>query len=170
LGPDGRDIGYWMAHRTTVGTQIAVLAAAGWLGGNDHLRDTGLLLGQSQALSAGLTQLLKLSIGRDRPDGSNDRSFPSGHATAAWTTAVVLQDRYGAWLGFPAHLAALYVGLSRMQDTKHHPSDVIAGFAVAQWTSRAVLRSADPRRSGSVTWLRPAWRRGPAFDLVALRF
>jgi undecaprenyl-diphosphatase len=55
-------------------------------------------------------------------------SFPSGHATAAFTAATLLADgtRFGvAYFGLAALVAAsrVYVGL-------HHPSDVVVGAAL----------------------------------------
>src|SRR4051794_23100669 len=67
-----------------------------------------------------------LPFGMRRPITS---SFPSGHATAAFTAAVLLADRHpGPWYALAAVVAGsrVYVGM-------HHASDVVvgAGFGLA---------------------------------------
>jgi undecaprenyl-diphosphatase len=63
-----------------------------------------------------------LPYGMRRPITS---SFPSGHATAAFTAAVLLADRHpGPWYA----LAALVAG-SRVYVSMHHASDVVVGAA-----------------------------------------
>lgn len=55
-------------------------------------------------------------------------SFPSGHATAAFTAAMVLTRRpREAWFWFPI---ATLVASSRIYVKMHHASDVIAGAAL----------------------------------------
>ena len=55
-------------------------------------------------------------------------SFPSGHATSAFTAATLLSDRDPAW---PLYYgAAAIVALSRVYVRIHHASDVVAGIAV----------------------------------------
>jgi undecaprenyl-diphosphatase len=63
-----------------------------------------------------------LPFGMRRPITS---SFPSGHATAAFTAAVLLADRHpGPWYALAAVVAGsrVYVGM-------HHASDVVVGGA-----------------------------------------
>jgi undecaprenyl-diphosphatase len=84
-----------------------------------------------------VVQLLKLCVGRTRPylviPGARlsahplrDRSFPSGHTTAAFTLATSLSLAYPplAYICFPL---ALLVGLSRIYLGLHYPSDVLIG-------------------------------------------
>jgi undecaprenyl-diphosphatase len=79
-----------------------------------------------------------LPFGMRRPITS---SFPSGHATAAFTAAVLLADRHpGPWYA----LATVVAG-SRVYVSMHHASDVVvgAGFglvfghALARWVGTA---------------------------------
>lgn len=67
----------------------------------------------------------------------SDRSFPSGHTTAAMTamTAIFwLGDRRRSWTAF---LFALAMGLSRMYLMVHYPTDVLAGLLVGFVTGTA---------------------------------
>jgi membrane-associated phospholipid phosphatase len=75
------------------------------------------------------TWLLKHTVHKERPDGSNDESFPSGHAAAAFEAASFIPRRYGvpAW---PGYLFATYCGWTRVEAKKHFTSDVLAGAAL----------------------------------------
>jgi undecaprenyl-diphosphatase len=56
-----------------------------------------------------------------------DFSFPSGHTTAAFLVAVQLGQAYPVLL-FPCLFVAMIIGLSRIYNGVHYPSDVIAGM------------------------------------------
>lgn len=77
-----------------------------------------------------ITYSLKFAIGRDRPDKSNRRSFPSGHTSNSFLTATIAQEVYGSKAGIPAYVLACVTGLSRIHDDKHYLSDVIFGAAL----------------------------------------
>ena len=78
----------------------------------------------------GTTYALKYTVNRERPDGG-DHSFPSGHASAAFSGASFLQRRYGWEYGIPAYAAASFVGWSRYDAHKHYTSDILASAAIA---------------------------------------
>jgi membrane-associated phospholipid phosphatase len=54
------------------------------------------------ALDFALTGVIKLAVGRDRPDYSNRLSFPSGHTSFAFAGSTVLARRCGWPVGLPA--------------------------------------------------------------------
>jgi membrane-associated phospholipid phosphatase len=145
LGGAAYDVGYHIGHRSTQAALTLAITAGGLIARDQRLRDTGLLLVEAHLLSAGLSQVMKGVTDRRRPDGGDLNSLPSGHAVAAWTMAEVLQRRLGWWVGAPAFAAALYTGESRVQGNRHHPSDVIASFALAHWIAGAVCRAAQPQ-------------------------
>lgn len=102
-----------------------------------RLSTVGADLVRAQIVGTVLTQGIKLSTGRQRPDGSRF-SFPSGHTASSFATAAVLQRHFGWKAGIPAYgLAALVAG-SRLQENKHYMSDVIFGAAVGIVSGRAV--------------------------------
>ncbi len=84
---------------------------------------------EAQLLSVTLTQGLKFATSRRRPDGEA-RSFPSGHASAAFATASVLHRHFGRKAAIPAYAAAVYTSISRLQANSHYASDVIVGAAL----------------------------------------
>ena len=73
------------------------------------------------------TGLLKVAVGRERPNQASRTSFPSGHTSAAFSVAEVIRTLYGHRAGEPFYLAAVITAISRIHDNKHYPSDVIAG-------------------------------------------
>lgn len=105
---------------------------------NGEVRALGYHLIRAQIVSGVLTQGLKLAAGRTRPDGSNRLSFPSGHSSASFATATVLQRFYGWKVGLPAYVFAVYVAGSRLQENKHFPSDVLFGAALGIVGGRSV--------------------------------
>lgn len=97
---------------------------------NDKLAAVGRDLVRAQMFNALLTQSIKVAVGRERPDASDHYSFPSGHASTAFTTATVLQRYYGYKVGLPAYALATYVATSRLTENKHYLSDVAFGAAI----------------------------------------
>lgn len=77
-----------------------------------------------------LTSGLKLIIDKERPNGENNNSFPSGHTSVAFASAAFVQKRYGWQFGIPAYLLAGYVGYTRIEANKHDAVDVLAGAAI----------------------------------------
>ena len=84
---------------------------------------------EAQIVSLAVTQGMKFVVSRTRPDGEA-RSFPSGHASAAFATASTLQRHFGRKAAIPAYAIALYTSVSRLQANSHYASDVIAGAAI----------------------------------------
>lgn len=101
----------------------------------------------SLAATEGVTQLLKHTVRERRPDGSDRRSFPSGHTSVSFAAAGYLHQRYGWRWGLPAALAAGVVGVARVQSHDHHWHDVLAGAVIGE-VSAFLLTS--PRDSSVV--------------------
>lgn len=100
--------------------------------------DLGRDLIRAQVVTQSLTLAVKLSVGRTRPDGSDNRSFPSGHASGSFATATVLQRHYGWRVGIPAYGVAGYIAASRLSNARHYLSDVVFGAAVGILVGRTV--------------------------------
>jgi membrane-associated phospholipid phosphatase len=108
----------------------------------DHpkVSHTGMDLIQALAISEGLTQAVKYTTRRQRPDGSSRTSFPSGHAADifAFTTAL---ERHLGWRGeLPAYIVSSYVAISRLPANRHWFSDVVFGSAIGIIAGRTVTR------------------------------
>jgi membrane-associated phospholipid phosphatase len=106
--------------------------------GNNKLSMVGRDIVRSQILSQTLVQVTKVTIQRERPDGSNSMSFPSGHSASAFATAGVLQRHYGWKVGVPAYALGSYVAMARMAWNRHHASDVVMGMGFGLASSRTV--------------------------------
>ena len=73
------------------------------------------------------THGLKILVHKQRPDGSDYHSFPSGHTSAAFQGASFIHQRYGLKQAIVPYLAATYVGYTRVEARKHDWTDVSAG-------------------------------------------
>lgn len=107
----------------------------------------GLRLAAATAGATILSQALKRSLSRARPDVSiagfeplaanPDRfSFPSGHTAAAFAVAVAFAGEPAA-LGPLALLLATGIGLSRVYLGAHYPLDVAAGGVLGTFAGLA---------------------------------
>lgn len=123
--------------------------------------DAGLTL----IVTSGVTSGLKAAISEERPDGSDDKSFPSGHTSISFAAAATLHKRNGWEVGIPAHAAAAFVGLARVKAKKHFVHDVIAGAMIGE---AAGLLLTDPKND-KVQWLPWGDTRGGGMT-VAMRF
>jgi len=103
---------------------------------------------RSFAANVGATLLLKAAVDDERPDGSDDDAFPSGHASMAFHAAGFLHRRYGARKAWPAYVLAGFVGWSRVDADEHDEADVVAGAAIG--VASAFLL-ADRMERGAVT-------------------
>ena len=76
---------------------------------------------------------LKAMIKEDRPDHSDNKSFPSGHAAMAFAAARSIDKEFRSesiWIPIAGYAAATAVGIERVARDKHHWYDVVAGAAV----------------------------------------
>jgi membrane-associated phospholipid phosphatase len=99
----------------------------------------GMDLLQAQILSEILVEPLKYTVRRERPDGSNRLSFPSGHASVTFATATVIERHLGWRKSLLGYAIASYVAMSRIHDNQHYLSDVIFGAAVGSIAGRTVV-------------------------------
>lgn len=116
----------------TAGDILAYLMPATTYGATFYLHDEEgrRQFSKAFATSFAVTLGLKYSVDKERPDGSDNQSFPSGHATAAFQSAQFIKKRYGWSYGLPAYLGAAFVGYSRVHAKKHDNADVLAGAAI----------------------------------------
>ena len=87
----------------------------------------------SFAISAGTTWALKHSVNRERPDGTDNKSFPSGHTTFAFAGATILYKEYqhtSKWIGIAGYGVAALTAADRIRRNRHHWEDVAAGAAI----------------------------------------
>ena len=92
------------------------------------------------ATTLGVTYALKYIVKKDRPDHSDNHSFPSMHTSVSFTAAAFIQRRYGWKWGLPAYVLSTYVGWSRVYGKKHDWWDVAAGAAIGVGSSYIFTR------------------------------
>lgn len=109
----------------------------------------GMSVGAAYAVSTGL----KEAFPELRPDGSDDRSFPSGHTAASFAAAASIYERRGAGEGIPAFALATFVGVARVQARKHHWYDVAAGAAIGTASGLLLTRKLADKRVALTPWV-----------------
>ena len=159
-----KKISHWAAERTPVFGSVAQAKSAsddlrelcdfGMLGtalavpGGDYpwrSRFERLLVEEGGVWTASsFTGLAQRNIDRERPDGSNNHGFPSGHSTRAFAYNGMSSRNLDA-LDLPGTaripLKILFTGLAagtawaRVEGQKHYPSDVLAGAAVGNFVA-----------------------------------
>lgn len=92
------------------------------------------------ATTLGVTYALKYIVKKDRPDHSDNHSFPSMHTSVSFTAAAFIQRRYGWKWGLPAYVLSTYAGWSRVYGKKHDWWDVAAGAAIGAGSSYIFTR------------------------------
>jgi membrane-associated phospholipid phosphatase len=128
------------AAPAAVGAAVAVLFATGRAADGPRYRAMTYDLMHAFLINAGYTTLLKEVVRRERPNGDDQLSFPSGHASNAFTLAAVAERHYGWKAGLPAYTLASLVAVSRLQRNKHYLSDVMAGATLGYIVGRTVVR------------------------------
>jgi membrane-associated phospholipid phosphatase len=128
-------------------------AAAAFIFRDKKLQQTVLIWGGSLLLNGIITDQLKQTFQRHRPNSGDpyntfdwrkgpgvNTSFPSAHTSNAFTTATVFATMYGdhKWVPFLAYGFASLVGLSRIYDNAHWASDVMAGAAIGFLSAKAM--------------------------------
>ncbi|ADV42830.1 phosphatase PAP2 family protein [Bacteroides helcogenes] len=124
-----------------VGVPVA-MAVAAWIKHDKDLLKDAVYVGTSVAGAFVVTYGMKYLVGRERPyekypdrvhpySHESSPSFPSGHTATAFALATSLSVKYPKWYVIaPSALWACSVGVSRMNEGVHYPSDVLAGAAI----------------------------------------
>ncbi len=76
---------------------------------------------------------LKAMIKEERPDHSDNKSFPSGHAAMAFAAARSIDKEFRKdciWIPIAGYAAATAIGVERVVNDHHHWYDVVAGAAL----------------------------------------
>lgn len=132
----------WGDIRVQAPLALGTWGIGSWAG-NREVAGFGFDLSRGLLLTYATTSLIKAGVNRTRPNG-DDYSFPSGHTASAFTTAGVVTQRYGGWLGGISLGLGALTALGRMEDMKHYASDVVAGAAIGWIIGRTVARDDPP--------------------------
>lgn len=111
---------------------------------------------------------LKAVVKEERPDHSDNKSFPSGHAAMAFAAARSIDKEFrkeSIWIPIAGYAAATAIGVERVVNDHHHWYDVAAGAALgfgaaelSWWLSDQLLRKGSRVAVGTsgntvdVTW------------------
>src|SRR5215467_7171039 len=145
-------------HSSAISNAGLVAAIAGTSGlyflgrirSDDHQQETGIIASEATLNSLLIVEGLKAISRRQRPtDGAgqgkfgastiSNSSFPSTHATLAWSAASVLSHEYpGVLTQTLAYGLATGVSVARVTGKDHFPSDVVVGSAVGWLVGRQV--------------------------------
>lgn len=112
---------------------LGAYAALGFVPGVQHRHNIGerVLAGATAfVVMAGLCEGAKHLVGEPRPDGSDDRSFPSGHTAKAFCGAELCRLEYGNAYGAAAYAFAAATGVLRVVNNHHWCNDVLAGAGI----------------------------------------
>jgi len=129
-----------MGQSYTLLPVAATIYVIGRAGDHPRISHMGSDLIQSVLIAELMTQTLKYSVRRERPDNSNNFSFPSGHAADTMAFATALERHFNWRYYVPAYAFATYVAMSRLHDNVHFVSDVAFGSAVGIIAGRTVTR------------------------------
>ncbi len=109
----------------------------------------GMSVGAAYAVSTGLKEIFP----EIRPDGSDNRSFPSGHTSASFAAATSIYERRGPGEGIPALALASFVGLARVEAHKHHWYDVVAGAGIGTASGLLLTHPLADKQVAFAPWL-----------------
>lgn len=90
--------------------------------GRHNLKDRSIILGTSYLMMTGSVLGLKSLTKVERPDGSSNNSFPSGHTATAFAGAEFLWQEYkdvDIWYGISGYVVATGTGLFRIYNGRH---------------------------------------------------
>jgi membrane-associated phospholipid phosphatase len=148
----------------TIGGAAVGIYMIGHFTHNEHVRETGMVALEALADAGILSEGLKLTTNRFRPDHASgsgffwpdgisktggetelytiNGSFPSGHTLATWAMVHVLVDETPGhrWLHVSLYALGTGIGFARVVGRDHYPSDVIVGGALGYLLGGYVYR------------------------------
>ena len=172
------------------GNGTVIIAGGAYLGGllanQPRVREFGADACLSMLVAeVTLTLPAKFLAGRSRPSEDagpyhfkplgGGESFPSAHATQAFTLAVVLSEYADRpWASVAAYTGATLVGLARIEQRGHYVSDVVAGAAIGTLSAKAVMLRHRTLRLGAQKRvdlsLAPVWTGQQTGMLLKVKF
>jgi membrane-associated phospholipid phosphatase len=161
LHPIDDNVSTWVSEQAPSGyTKIGRTIGDGWIQGGAalatyavgvaaHHQPTAHLgsdLIRGQLLNAIVTRGTKLIAQRARPGSNSTDSFPSGHSSASFMTAAVLDGHFGMRVGAPAYAVAGFVAWTRVRDNAHWLTDTIIGATIGTLIGRTVTATERTKR------------------------
>ncbi|NNE75677.1 MAG: phosphatase PAP2 family protein [Pricia sp.] len=122
-------------------TTLLYVADLAGLEAKNHWFDQTKNMAISIVLTDIITNTLKRSIYKVRPNGFNAKAFPSGHSSLTFATAEVLYEEFNhsnPVLAYSGYGFAAVTGSFRMLNNKHWLSDVLAGAGIGILVTKLV--------------------------------
>ncbi|AZA89795.1 MULTISPECIES: phosphatase PAP2 family protein [Chryseobacterium group] len=136
--------------------------------GKHNFRDRSIIYGTSMLITSAFVVPLKHMVKEERPDQSNNLSFPSGHTAIAFASAQFMFREYkdtNFWLGISGYSIAVFTGVYRMLNDKHWVGDVVggAGFGIlstelAYWLYPKINHLIGGKNQNSATMVMPFYQ------------
>lgn len=120
-------------------TSVYALGALG-VKGKNTIKDKSIILASSFLIMSVTVFGLKSITKVERPDGSSNNSFPSGHTANAFMGAEFLYQEYkdvSVWYGVSGYAVATFTGGFRMYNNRHWLTDVVAGAGIGILSAKA---------------------------------
>lgn len=145
---------------------------------NKNLSDTGMAMFEGFLQTGFQVQSLKLITNEQRPNGSDRKSFPSGHAAVYGTvygTLLTMTDGKNEFLhSVIAIVGAVGAGVvmeSRMDSNAHWFHDVGAGLLIGFWNGQRAARRYNPN-ARDFSKINDDWTIEPwiADDIIGISF
>ncbi|KDN55542.1 phosphatase PAP2 family protein [Flavobacterium seoulense] len=108
--------------------------------GKNNLKDRSIILASSYLMMSASVFALKSITKVERPDGSSNNSFPSGHTATAFAGAEFMYQEYkdqSIWYGVAGYAVATATGMFRMYNDRHWLTDVVAGAGIGILSTKA---------------------------------
>jgi hypothetical protein len=118
---------------------VYALNAAG-IKGKNNLKDRSVVIATSYVLMTATVLSLKKITHVERPDGTGNDSFPSGHTANAFAGAEFLLQEYkhrSIWYGVAGYAVATGTAAFRIYNNRHWLTDVAAGAGIGILSTKA---------------------------------
>jgi len=98
----------------------------------------------------GIVATGKRTVRRERPNARDDKSFPSGHSSAAFSSALLIQQDLSASIKRPwlrrtikagTYSSAAAVAWARVEANEHHLVDVLFSAALSNFVIKTFYKS-----------------------------
>ena len=118
---------------TKAGDMMLVMTPAYALGLSMMAKDYRGTLELGESILAGqiASEGIKALNLERRPNKKDKKSFPSGHATGAFSSAMFVHKRYGLRYAVTPYVMSIFTSYTRVKTRAHYWHDCLAGAAVS---------------------------------------
>ena len=118
------------------------------------------------SLTGGMTSVLKRATLRERPDGSDRHSFPSGHSSTSFVAMGLAQENIEVipinnylkkTMDYGLLAASAGTAWARVESKVHYPTDVLAGAALGNFMARFFYKAFLGTETESKVTVWPLW-------------